>query len=232
MTMIRKTVSNIKAIFIFGLFTLYFYLLLFTLLPFMKTNFVLNGAVYWFVVAYCLFIPIFISALLLVRKEGNRGLKEILSALNIRKFSKRDWKHAITGLGLVLAGTGAVFGGAVLFGIELETTPWFMEMSPFVGIERLLLLVWLPMFFFNIVGEELLWRGYIQKRMRNKWILCSVLWLGFHLPFGLDLMIMVIPAIIVIPYCFHKTQNTLVGIFIHGVFNGPVFIAISLGLLS
>jgi len=230
--MIGKFVGNIKAIFIFGIFTVYFYILLFTLLPFIETLFVVNGAVYWFVVGYCLFIPIFISAVLLVRKEGNRGFNEILSALGVRKLSKRDWKYAIAGLGLAFLGTGVVFGGAAIFGMELETTPWFMEMSSFVGIEQLLLLVWLPMFFFNIVGEELLWRGYVQNRMRSKWLLCSLLWLGFHLPFGLDLMIMLIPVIIIIPYCFYKTQNTLVGIFIHGVFNGPVFIAIALGLLG
>ena len=109
-----------------------------------------------------------------------------------------------------------------------------MEMQPLQGVERLLLLIWFPMFFFNIVGEEILWRGYLQKMLAVKyaWPLCSLLWLMFHLPFGIDLMIMLIPIIIIVPFAFHKTQNTLVGVFIHGVYNGPIFVAVALGAMS
>ena len=79
------------------------------------------------------------------------------------------------------------------------------EMRPYQGIEKLLLFIWFPMFFFNIVGEEILWRGYIQNRMKSKyaWIACSLLWLIFHLPFGIDFIIMLIPVIIIIPYAFY-----------------------------
>ena len=37
------------------------------------------------------------------------------------------------------------------------------------------------------------------------------------------MLIMVTPVILIIPYLYHKTGNTTVGIFIHGVFNGPMF---------
>ena len=116
----------------------------------------------------------------------------------------------------------------------LSTVPWFMEMKPFKGYEKLFLLIWLPMFFFNIVGEEILWRGYIQSRLQNKysWIICSLLWMLFHLPFGLDLMIILIPVIIILPFIFYKTHNTLTGIFIHGIYNGPIFIAVATGLIK
>jgi membrane protease YdiL (CAAX protease family) len=134
--------------------------------------------------------------------------------------------------------TGLIFFASTLlnkyFGVRLlTTTPWFMEITPFSGIEKLLLLAWLPMFFFNIFGEEMLWRGYIQNRLRGKysWLFCSLLWMIFHLPFGMDLMIMLIPVIVIIPYVFYKTQNTLVGVFIHGLYNGPVFILVAIGLV-
>jgi len=108
------------------------------------------------------------------------------------------------------------------------------EMRPFQGIEKLLLLVWFPMFFFNIVGEEILWRGYIQNRMRGKytWLLCSFLWSVFHIPFGFDIIIMTLPALLIIPYIFYKRNNTLIAILIHGVYNGPLFILIALGLMK
>jgi membrane protease YdiL (CAAX protease family) len=175
----------------------------------------------------------------MVKYEGNKGIKQILLALNIKPFTKKDWAYSVIGLLLVFIFTGFIFGISFLlnknFGIRLlSTTPWFMEMHPFQGIEKLLLLIWLPMFFFNIVSEELLWRGYIQTRLQGKhsWLLCSLLWLLFHLPFGIDLMIMLVPVIIIIPYAFYKTKNTFVGIFIHGIYNGPIFVAIALGLIK
>lgn len=235
----QKIVTPIKATVIFTVFTAYFFLLLFTLLPFLKSNYSINPALYWFITGYFLFIPLFAFAFLRVRLEGNMELKHMVSALNIRPLSKKDLKYSIAGLLLTFALTGLVFGASFLLnkylGIRpLTTTPWFMEMHPFKGHERLLLLIWLPMFFFNIVGEEILWRGYIQARLHAKysWLLCSFLWLMFHLPFGIDLQIMLIPIIIIIPYIFDKTRNTLVGIFIHGIYNGPLFILVALGFIK
>lgn len=235
----KQQVSPLKAIIIFIVSTAYFYLLLFTLLPFLKSHYSINPALYWFITGYFLFIPLFVLAFLMVKFEGNYGIKQMISALNIKPFSKKDWKYSVIGLFLVFAFTGLVFGISFLlnkyFGIRLlTTTPWFMEMHPFQGHERLLLLIWFPMFFFNIVGEEILWRGYIQTRLQVKysWLLCSFLWMMFHLPFGFDLMIMLIPVIIIIPYVFYKTQNTLTGIFIHGIYNGPLFVFVALGLIK
>ncbi len=162
-----------------------------------------------------------------------------MQSLNIRSFSKKDWIYSIIGLLLVFTLTGMIFFISTLLNEyagfrNLSTTPWFMELHPFQGSEKLLLLVWLPMFFFNIVGEEIAWRGYVQTRLKGswEWILCSLLWLIFHLPFGLDMIIMLIPCFIIVPYVFHKTKNTLTGIFIHGIFNGPIFILVALGIIK
>lgn len=235
----KQKVSPLKAIIIFLVSTAYFFLLLFTLLPFLKSHYSINPALYWFITGYFLFIPLFVYALSMVKFEGNKGIKQILLALNIKSFKKRDWTYSVIGLLLVFIFTGLIFGSSFLlnkyFGIRLlTTTPWFMEMKPFQGIEKLFLFIWLPMFFFNMVGEEILWRGYIQTRLSGKysWLLCSLLWMIFHLPFGIDLIIMLIPVIVIIPYAFYKTQNTLVGIFIHGIYNGPLFIAVALGLIK
>lgn len=230
--------TKTKACLYFGGFTAYFMLLLLSLLPLLKSHFHVNSALYWFITGYFLFIPLFVTAVFQVRREGSQGFFAMAEALNIRPFSRRDWAYALGGLLLVFLGSGLIFGFAALmslcFGMpSLNTTPWFMEMHPFMGADRLLLLVWLPMFFFNILGEELLWRGYIQARLpgRYSWLLCSALWLLFHMPFGKDLLIMLVPVIIIIPYSFHRTRNSLVGVFIHGIYNGPIFVAIALGLI-
>jgi len=173
------------------------------------------------------------------RKEGNHEAKSVAKALNLRGLSRKDLLYSVTGLLVVFVFTGIIFAVASLlqsyYGVRpLSTTPWFMEIQAFRGTEVLLLAVWLPMFFFNIVGEELLWRGYIQTRLQGKyaWLYCSLLWLVFHIPFGLDLMIMLVPVALVIPYVFEKTRNTMTGIFIHGLYNGPVFVMVALGLIA
>jgi membrane protease YdiL (CAAX protease family) len=125
----------------------------------------------------------------------------------------------------------------VRFGIpELKTTPPFMEFQALIGYEKLYLFIWFPMFFFNIVGEELLWRGYILPRQELKhggyaWIINSVLWFVFHLCFGRDLLIILLPILIIVPYTAYRTRNTLIGIITHGILNGPMFVLVSLGLI-
>ena len=236
--MAKNKITIKKASSIFLSFTLYFYLLLFTLLPFLKNNFSFNSALYWFITAYFLFIPLFVLAIVAVRFEGNKTAKEILTALNIYSFNKKDWIYSIGGLFLIFLLTGIIFGFSMLlnsiFNIRnISTNPWFIELNPFQGKEKYLLLIWLPMFFFNIVGEEILWRGYVQNRLKEKytWFICALLWMIFHLPFGIDLMIMLVPIVLIIPYIFKKTENTLTCIFIHGLYNGPLFILVALGLI-
>lgn len=239
MTNKMKQISVKKTITIFGLSTLYFFILLFTLLPFLKSHFVLNPALYWFITGYFLFIPLLMLAIILTEIEGNKSKIEILNALNIKPMTKKDCFFSVVFTSLVFAFTGLIFQISLIlnkyFGIsQLNTTPWFMKINPFQGNDRFLLLIWLPMFVFNIVGEEFLWRGYIQSRLQCKlsWLLCSLLWLMFHLPFGMDLMIMLLPVIILLPYAFDKTHNTLVGVFIHGVYNGPIFVLVALGIMK
>ena len=234
-----KTVSPNHAVAVFVGFTAYFFFLLFTLHPFLAASFAWNPVLNWFVTGYFLFIPIFAYAVLAVRNEGRNTVPMILEGLNIRAMNARDWKYAIAGLLIVFALTGLIFGGSFalhsLFGVrELSTEPWFVTLSPLQGFERLLLLVWLPMFFFNIAGEEILWRGYIQARIsaRNGWLVCAGLWWMFHLPFGLDLMIMLLPITVVVPYVFYRTRSTLACVFIHGVYNGPLFVAVALGAMA
>jgi len=93
------------------------------------------------------------------------------------------------------------------------------------------------MFFFNIVGEEILWRGYILPRQelqhgKYAWVINSALWLVFHACFGLDLIILLLPILITIPYVAYKTGNTSIGILTHGLLNGPMFVLVALGLIK
>ncbi len=230
-----KKLGYPRAAAIFLGFTAYFYLLVLFLIPWLKANFALNPALHWFITGYCLFTPILAGAILLARREDRVSIK---AALAVKPLSRKDWRYALGGtlLCFILSGgiMGAASAAAGLLGTRpLNPTPWFMAFEPFVGSERLLLLVWLPMFTLNILGEELMWRGYIQTRLagRYAWLFISLFWLVFRLPFGIDLLIMLLPIVLILPYAMHKTGNTTVGILIHALYNGPSFILIALGII-
>ncbi len=227
----------------FGIPSFYFWLLTRYLTPYLNNTVGMHVAMSWFITGFLIFIPLFFAAYAFSRKERDAdSFKALFKRLRLKKITKKDWAWATGGLVATFVFTGLILGISLIlakkFGMPaLKTTPSFMEFEPFKADERWMLLVWLGMFFFNIVGEEIYWRGYIMPRQelangKYAWFINSVLWGVFHISFGRDLLIIVIPALIILPYAVYKTKNTVVGIFIHGIFNGPIFVLISLGILK
>ena len=66
---------------------------------------------------------------------------------------------------------------------------------------------------------------------RNTWIFHGIGWGLFHIAFGWQLLITLIPLIFIQSYIVQKTKNSWVGVIMHGSINGPSFIAIALGLI-
>lgn len=230
-----KKISYSRASALFLGFTLYFYVLVLFVVPRLHARSDMNPAMAWFITGYGLFTPMLAAALFLARREGSALLPE---ALAVRPMKGRDWRYALGGTLLCFFLTGIIFGAArasagLVGARPLDPTPGFMAFEPFTGAERLLFLVWLPMFVLNVLGEELLWRGYIQNRLRGRlsWLAVSLLWLVFHAPFGTALVIMLLPIFVILPYAVNKTGNTSVGIVIHALYNGPTFILVGLGLI-
>lgn len=115
--------------------------------------------------------------------------------------------------------------------------PPFLEGTVLNGQNRLLLfLAWLPMFFFNIMGEELLWRGYLLPRQelsfgRYAWLANGFCWIIFHIPFGARIIFMVLPVFFALPWMAQRTGNTWPGVILHALVNGPAFAMILLGVI-
>jgi membrane protease YdiL (CAAX protease family) len=238
-----KAISLKLSFLYFGIPSFYFWLLTRYLTPYLNTTLGMHPAMSWFITGFLIFIPLFFAAIVFAKKEGNaESFKVLLKRLRLKNLTTKDWAWAIGGLVATFVCTGLVFGISSMlsntFGTPaLKTSPGFMEFEPFKAGERWMLLVWLSMFFFNIVGEEIYWRGYIMPRQelangKYAWFINSALWGMFHLCFGWDLLILSIPALMILPYAVYKTKNTAVGIFIHGLFNGPIFVLISLGILK
>lgn len=96
------------------------------------------------------------------------------------------------------------------------------------------LLLYLVLFFFNIIGEEFWWRGYILPRQelalgRWAWLMHGFLWWGFHAFKWWDLL-PILPATLIISYVAQRTRNTTPGIVSHALFNGLALIPLVLAV--
>jgi membrane protease YdiL (CAAX protease family) len=75
-----------------------------------------------------------------------------------------------------------------------------------------LLLVWLPYWILNIFGEEFLWRGVILPRQeaalgKYAWLFHGSGWGLFHIAFGWQLLVTLLPLIFIQSFVVHQTRT-------------------------
>jgi membrane protease YdiL (CAAX protease family) len=190
----------------------------------------------WFIVGgFMVFIPIVIGGYLTVRAEGlPTDHREWATRLRLRGLDRGDWLWSVGGLVVTVVcilGVQSVLG---VWGVELQLHPSFMAFEPLTPGRYWILLAWLPFWVLNILGEELVWRGAILPRQevalgRHGWKANAAGWLLFHVAFGWQLLLSLIPIILILPYVVSRRRNTWVGVILHGGLNGPGFIAVALG---
>lgn len=198
----------------------------------------------WYTAGLAVFIPMFVVALVSARREAGHGTGALVSRLWLRRPTRSDL--AVTGIALLVVtlASGALFGAAVAVarGLGLpdpSTQPPFlrgMDVARGTGSPELVM-VWFAFFFFNIVGEELFWRGYILPRQEQAfgsraWIVNSTLWGAFHLPFGWSLLLMLAPILVAGPWLVQHRRNVWLGIILHGLCNGIPSFLMAMGLLG
>lgn len=193
---------------------------------------------FWFIVAGLgIFLPLIITGLLILKSEGLRISKNTwITRLRFRKITKRDLIWSL--IGLILVG---LFSGLIMKVLELligkfDHSPAFMSFEPLSKGRYWLLLVWFPYWILNILGEEFLWRGVMLPRQevafgKYTWIIHGFGWGMFHIAFGWQLLITLIPLLFIQSYIVQRTKNSWVGVIMHGAINGPSFIAICFGLI-
>ena len=91
-------------------------------------------------------------------------------------------------------------------------------------------ILYLVVFFFNIAGEELWWRGYILPRQElvfgsTTWLVHGLLWASFHVFKWWDILPL-LPLCLVTSYCAQRTRSTWGGMIGHVLSNGISLIAI------
>ncbi len=87
-----------------------------------------------------------------------------------------------------------------------------------------LLLLFVVMYFFNMAGEELWWRGYILPRQelafgRFTWLVHGWMWAGFHV-FKWWEILNLLPVCLLIAFVSQKRQNNWAGLIAHMIVNG------------
>jgi len=208
------------------------------LIPYLSRTTGQETILFWFIVAGLgVFTPLIIAGILILNTEGYGISKSTWSdRLRFRKITKKDLLWAFAGLVAV-----GIFSGLIMKVLEIiigkfDHSPAFMSFDPLSKGRYWLLLVWLPYWILNIMGEEFFWRGVMLPRQeitfgKYTWIIHGFGWGLFHVAFGWQLLITLIPLIFIQSFIVQKTKNSWVGVIMHGGLNGPSFIAICFGLI-
>ncbi len=238
-----KPLPFYKSFLLFCLPSLFFYFIAYIVIPYFEKELGFHPLLAWFYGGILVFVLLFGLVLIIYRLEYKEiRVHQFLERLRVKKLSKRDLKLIAIATALIFFITLGIKIIArflmIKTGIpDLETAPPFINFRALIGFEKLYLLIWVPSFILNIIGEELLWRGYALPRQELEhgkwaWFINSILWTTFHLCFGVDLLIILMPALFIIPLIVYKTKNTTVGIITHALVNGPAFILLSLGIIK
>lgn len=193
-------------------------------------------AVYFLSVGLLVLAPMFFGAIFLTKKEIKSGkLKDIFSRMRIKKLSGQDIIWTIGGF-VFLSLTSFLIAKIAAPALGIDATPFFFKNMPLDSSHMWLLYVWPVFFFFNIFGEEFLWRGYIlpaQELLNGKitWFIHGLLWAAWHLPMGLDLIFTAAPIFFILPAIVQLRKNTTIAIVIHFVFGAFGFLSLALGLV-
>jgi membrane protease YdiL (CAAX protease family) len=184
-----------------------------------------------------IFIPMLLLAIFFAKKQtGNATLKQALIFLRVKPLKARELLATIIGLVIIFALSGLFYKILPLLIPNFNPQLPFLTMKPLHSGEYWILICWIPLFILNILGEELFWRGLLMPHQetamgKNTWWFHGLCWLVFHIPFGFNMILLLLPIFFIQSYLVWKYKNTSIGIIIHGVYNGTGFIIVALGLI-
>lgn len=189
---------------------------------------------YFLAVGLLVLAPMFFVALHLGAAEApTRRWRDVLGRLRIRAVRGEDWAWMILTF-LALAGTSFLVARVFMPAWGMDPTPFFLRNVPLDAEHRWILVAWLPFFFFNVLGEELYWRGFLQPRQEVvhgswTWLVQGVLWGAWHLPMGVNVVVAALPVFFVLPALAQIRRSTTLPLAVHAAFGAFGFLALALG---
>jgi membrane protease YdiL (CAAX protease family) len=208
------------------------------LIPFLSKRTGLEPIIFWFIVAGLgIFLPLLVVAYFILISEGAKiGRDTWENRLRFKKMNKADWLWSVGSIIMIGILSFAIIKLLEVLIGKVENHPSFMYFEPLTRDRYWILLIWFPYWLLNIIGEEILWRGVILPRQelvfkKNAWLIHGVFWGVFHIAFGWQLLLTLMPILFIQPYVVQRHKNSWIGVVIHAAINGPSFIAISFGLI-
>ncbi len=233
---IRPLTINRAATYFIGYAALLFLMTEYLLPALMRAG--VPSSLSWFAAGGVVFVSLFVHSIILyIRESGGFDFGQFMARFRFRRMNSGDWLWAIGGLVAVGALTAGIMKIEEALIPGFSPQPRFMHMEALAPGEMWHLGIWLIFFFFNIIGEEMMWRGYLLPRMelalgRYAWLVNGALWAIFHIPFGWHMVLMLLPILFIQPWIVQRRGNTWIGVVIHGLLNGPSFVMISLGIIE
>jgi membrane protease YdiL (CAAX protease family) len=233
-----KKISIIELLLMFGIPGSLMYLSTDVVIPLLDSHRIFPIEISWFLSGGLLVLfPMLIASLVFVRKEiPSFTLETVCARLRIKSLKPLDWAYAIGSL-ILVTGLTTLFVRLGTFIPGFNATPAFMDNLPLEAGNYWILLAWLPFFFLNIFGEELLWRGYIQPRQElltkgYTWLVHGVLWSLFHVGLGWSAIFLALPYFFVLPLVVKIRKNTTIGIITHAIFGTFGFLSLAFGFVG
>ncbi len=231
----RKPLRWSDYLFLYGIPTLLNYIACQLAIPYFEAHSSLPiEVIYFMCVGGIALVPMFFGAIYLTKKEINsNNWPEVLARMRVKKLSKKDWEWTVAAF-ILLCMASFLIAKVVMPKMGIDATPFFFKNMPLDHRHIWILYVWPVFFFFNIFGEEFLWRGYIQPRQEvvhknGTWFVHGIFWAVWHLPMGLDLIFASLPIFFILPAIVQVRQNTSIAIVVHAVFGAFGFLALALG---
>ena len=204
-------------------------------IPYLEKNSSLPIEIIYFIcVGGIALAPMFFGAIYLTRNEiSSSNTSDLLKRMRVQRLSGNDWVWTFCTF-ILLCITSFFIAKVLMPQMGLDATPFFFKNMPLDSGHMWILYVWPIFFFFNIFGEEFLWRGYIQPRQELQlkkwtWFFHGLFWAAWHLPMGLDLILASLPIFFILPAVVQLRQNTTIAIVVHAVFGAFGLIAIAFG---
>lgn len=248
-----KPMGIYKSILFFGIPAVIFYFFIYFVMQRLHATGV-NDFVNFYVSLVTPLILLLTASLVAYKLEGNNfDLPSFVARFRLKKMEKKDWIYTlILFLVMGLIQTGLSFTSKWLIQFEFFSPPAFLlpAVDPrldnsfisdtFMGYplkgQWWILIVYLSVLVFNIVGEEFWWRGYILPRQelvfKNwTWVVHGILWALFHFFWKWNLLIL-LPICLALSYVVFKRKNTWIGIITHMMFNSVPLIGLLIGIIG
>jgi membrane protease YdiL (CAAX protease family) len=219
---------------IFAVFSILLWLTARAVIPWLRDTFGVLPILGWYIsgTAFVLVPLLLYGCVMAWRELPEPSVGALKKRLRLHSMDRGDVIWVIGGLLAIATASALILTLARYINPSFRPAPWFLQRAP--GLHAWVFAAWIPLFVSNILGEELCWRGYVLPRQEGRfgraaWLPNGILWCLFHWSFGWQIMLMLLPITLLLPWIVQRRRNTWAGIIIHGIFNAAGFIVAASG---